>query len=171
MSPKNYMHVLLLFQISYLFQGCSGHFLQDLVDGKTDNNSSSEQHKEDPAQTSLTPPSQNSALNAISPSSTAQDKHSEYRYMQKSTNTWIEKEWEPITESNTSTVQKTKNNSDESNITQTQENNATGLQYYVDKAGIYLENKKKNDANRTKAPSHTEKINAMPGIGKRHKRR
>ena len=49
--------------------------------------------------------------------------------------------------------------------------NSTGLQYYMDKANIYIENKKKRDSNKTKAPSHTEKMSTMPGIGKTKSRR
>jgi hypothetical protein len=121
-----------------------------------------------------TPPSQNSTLQSISPSKTAGDDHEEYRYMQKNTNEWIENEWEPLTEGNaTVTKNGEDNNTDTKSVTVSNEeevtgddNSSTGLQYYVDKAGVYLENKKKRDANVTKQPSHVDKVNAMPGIGK-----
>ncbi len=156
-----------------LFYGCSGHALQDLVDGKTSSKSPSEEAKS-------VPPSQNKALNSISPSSGANDKHAEDRYLQKSTDRWLQEDWIPLTKSNTSVTQTTKNNNTDTNTTLNNENNktrtsndinSTGLQYYVDKAGIYMENKKRRDANKTKPPSHTEKINAMPGIGKTKSRR
>jgi len=155
-----------------LFQGCSRHALQDLVDGKNSSKSPSQQSKQTKDTSPLSPPSQNKALNSISPSSTASDEHEEDRHMQKGTNEWLENEWKSLTESNTSTTK-------EGNSTPINDQkrrsiddiNSTGLQYYVDKAGIYMENKKKRDANKTKVPSHVEKINAMPGIGKSRKRR
>jgi len=121
-----------------------------------------------------TPPSQNSALQSFSPSKTAGDDHEEYRYIQKNTNEWIEKEWEPLTESNATVTKSGEDNNTvtedvtNGNIEQTQidDNSSTGLQYYVDKAGVYLDNKNKRDANATKKPSHVDKVNAMPGIGK-----
>jgi len=163
-----------------LFYGCSGHTLQDLVDGKTTSKSSSEESTQVKEEPNPVPPSQNRALNSISPSSTSNDKHNEDRYLQKSTNEWLQNEWEPLTESNTSTIKEVNStaydlNSSmnvESNQTRSSNDiNSTGLQYYVDKAGIYLENKEKRDANKTKTPSHAEKLNTMPGIGKSHKRR
>jgi len=166
--------------ISALFYGCSGHALQDLIDGKTTSKSSSEESAHVHKKPTTVAPSQNKALNSISPSSTSDDKHKDDRYMQKSIDEWIEKDWEPLTESNTSISKKQKNTSNEDNTTLIDESNSTrsvddinstGLQYYVDKAGIYLENKKRRDANKTKTPSHTEKLDAMPGIGKSKSRR
>jgi hypothetical protein len=93
---------------------------------------------------------------------------------------WIKKEWEPLTESNTSTEKPDSNedsadrnitNSDTNQSDHADNNSSSGLQYYVDKAEIYFENKEKRDANKTKAPSHVDKVNAMPGIGKPTKRR
>ena len=155
-----------------LFQGCSGHTLQDLIDGNDTNGSSSEQVVQSNTDSTPVAPSQNKALNSISPSSTASDEHEEHRYMQKNTNAWIENEWDPLTQSNTSSkkVEKPEKVS-ENNMTNSDDLNSTGLQYYVDKAGIYMENKEKRDANKTKAPSHVDKVNAMPGIGKPDKRR
>ena len=149
-----------------LFQGCSGHALQDLIDG--DKNATKQM---DGTKDKKVAPSQNKALNSISPSSTASDEHDEHRHIQKSTNTWLEDEWEPLTESNTSTTNAVKadNNISEDDANQTisqDDNSSSGLQYYVDKAEVYFDNKEKRDANKTKVPSHTEKIDAMPGIGK-----
>ena len=169
-----------LILVTSLFQGCSGHALQDLIDGDTTNNSSSEAVGHTKEQSETVAPSQNKALNSISPSTTASDDNEEYRYMQKNTNEWIKKEWEPLTESNTSTEKSDSNeNSADRNITNSDtnqtdhadDNSSSGLQYYVDKAELYFENKKRRDANKTKAPSHVDKVNAMPGIGKPDKRR
>ena len=160
-SINTLLFITLIFVIS-LFQGCSGHALQDLIDGEDTNAStqSSEQKEKTVA------PSQNKALNSISPSTTASDEHEEHRYIQKSTNIWIEEEWEPLTESNTLTT-----NKDDTNQTISQDDNtSSGLQYYVDKAEVYFNEKEKRDANKTKAPSHTEKMDAMPGIGKSKRR-
>ena len=138
-----------------LLGGCSGHVLQDIVDGSTKD-------------AAVTPPSQNSALQSISPSTTASDDHEEHRIIQKNTNEWLNGEWKMFTESNTSATQRHQDNVDHGpvNTVHTADDiNSSGLQYYVDKAGIYLENKKIHDANRTKEPSHVDKVNAMPGIG------
>ena len=163
-----------------LFYGCSGHALQDLVDGKTTSESSSEHATQLEKKTTTVPPSQNNALNSISPSGPSNNKHAEHRYIQKGTNAWIKNEWEPLTESNTSSISKTTNTDEDVNQsskvaykkTRTSNDiNSTGLQYYVDKAEIYVENRDKRDVNKTKTPSHAEKMNAMPGIGKTKGRR
>ncbi|MCJ7766131.1 MAG: hypothetical protein MUP09_09365 [Thiovulaceae bacterium] len=143
-----------------LFYGCSGTALQNSSDGNS----------------AKVPPSQNRALQSISPSKTASDDHSGDRIMQNKTNEWIKNEWEPLTESNTNITKSSNSYStdtektavDDRNQTQNEdENGSSGLQHYVDKAGIYLENKTLRDANRTKEPSHTEKISTLPGIGKK----
>ena len=164
-----------LILIINLFQGCSGHVLQDLIDGNT-NDSSSVKVEGSNIDSKTVAPSQNKALNSISPSTTASDEHEEYRYMQKNTNEWIKKEWEPLTESNTSIEEEINNGNNISNNNMNETvtkdgNSSSGLQYYVDKAEIYFENKKKRDANKTKAPSHVDTVNAMPGIGKPDKKR
>ncbi len=133
-----------------LFYGCSGNVLSHTSNGNS----------------VKVPPSQNSALQSFSPSTTASDDHKEYRAIQKNTNEWIKNEWEPLTEGN-NTI--TKSNKNYSSITQDaaleDSNNSVNLQQYVDKAGLFIENKKTRDANKTKAPSHTEKISKLPGIG------
>ena len=155
-----------------LFYGCSTYTLQGLIDG--DHNQTvdkSSQHSKSVA------PSQNKALNSISPSTTASDDHVEYRYIQKSTNEWIENEWEPLTgqEENVTkgNISPSEHPSEEQNskVKREEENSSFTLQHYVDKASVYMKNKKRRDVNKTKVPSHTEKINNMPVIGKsKHKR-
>ncbi len=166
------------FFVIALFYGCSGHTLQDLVDDNSQNKSSNAATAE--AQADKFPsPSNNSALQSISPSTTASDDHEEYRYMQKSTNEWIENEWNPLTENNLSD-EKNSNTDDnnkhkimkiDTNESQLDDNSSVmPLQHYVDKAGIYIENKEKRDANKTEKSSHSEMIETLPGIGTKSKR-
>ena len=172
---------LLLVSLSIsLFYGCSGHTLQDLIDGKTADKPSSKEVSNGEVEAKPVAPSQNKALNSISPSSTSKAKHTKDRALQKSTDSWLKNDWEPLTDGNTSTDQESNCSLEETNSSlkaaptqnrSSKDINSTGLQYYVDKAGIYMENKEKRDANKTKAPSHTEKINEMPGIGKSKDRR
>ena len=171
---KTYQTTLLILLTISLLQGCSGHALQDLIDDNNEDSSSEKASLKN--ETKLPPPSQNSALQSISPSITATDDHAEYRYIQQNTNEWLEKEWDPLTETNASSVENGnsfsnnmhKSDSNKTNESLTNEGNtSSGLQYYVDKAGIYLDNKEKRDANKTKEPSHVDKVNAMPGIGKK----
>ncbi len=156
-----------------LFHGCSGHTLQDLIGGDADAGIQTNETKS-------VSPSQNKALNSISPSRAASDDHEEHRHMQKNISTWIDNEWDPLTEDN-ATIQKTEKleYASDDNIT-VKDNNQTSsgdnndsftLQHYVDKAGVYFDNKERRDANKTKAPSHVDKVNAMPGIGKSDKKR
>lgn len=170
-----YILKLTPFLAASLFYGCSGHALQDLVDGNSTNNLSSKNSPDDRAD-KMPAPSQNSALQSISPSSTASDDHQEYRYIQQNTNEWLEKEWSPLSESSSSDVNisNSDNLNKESGLSENNsstydnedENGSFTLQHYVDKAKIYHENKEKLDDNTTKAPSHVDKVNAMPGIGK-----
>ncbi len=149
-------HLTLSLLLINLLNGCSGHVLQDMVDGDTQD-------------AVTTPPSQNSALQSISPSTTASDAHEEHRIMQKNTNAWLNGEWKMFTESNTSAAEEGQGdvgNKTDDTVRTADDINSSGLQYYVDKAGIYLENKKRHDANVSKEPSHVDKVNAMPGIGK-----
>jgi hypothetical protein len=135
-----------------LFYGCSGNAYSYPNDGNS----------------AKVSPSQNRALQSFSPSKTASDDHKEYRFIQKSTNEWIKNEWEPLTEGN-NTI--TKSNKNYNSVTQDPAlegaNSSTNLQQYVDKAGLFIENKEIRDANKTKVPSHTEKISKLPGIEQR----
>ena len=164
------MHKLKLFEKGIVFcllilslSSCSSFTLQGLLDikkEKVDNNVI-----EEASQT--TPPSQNRALNAISPSSTSNTKHSEDGVLQKETDAWLKNEWEPLTQETNST-----NNTQNGTLSTEPEddNRSFTLQKYVDKAGVYMENKRRRDENKTKAPSHYEKMESMPGIGTPKKR-
>jgi len=129
-----------------LFSGCSGHALQDLAD-ETFNDKPVKTEKKQPA------PSQNPSLNAVSPSVTAASEGD--GDMQKGLDTWTEEEWTPKTEGNR-TAQEI-NEDDNSTFT---------LQKYVNKTGVYLDEKEKEKAGKPKQPSHVEKMESMPVIGK-----
>lgn len=163
-------HIMIFFTVALLY-GCSGHALQDLIDGDSQKRSTdTRQEKIDDDK--IVSPSENSALQSISPSKTNSADNEEHRYLQKSTNAWIENEWVPLTEN--SADDGNISNSDNKHISVETDSNTTAdnddnssftLQYYVDKAGVYLENRAKRDANKTKEPSHVDEVNAMPVIG------
>ncbi len=172
MKPMTNTITLLTFTVALaLLQGCSGYTLQSMIDGDSAERTASQSTLSSEQDSKIVPPSKNSALQSISPSTTASDGHTEHRVMQKQTNDWIKDEWEPLSESNTTTNEEKKleelSSANESDLSSDDDNSSYTLQHYVDKAGLYLENKAKRDANKTKAPSHVDKINAMPGIGKR----
>ena len=157
-----------------LFQGCSGHALQDLIDAQHPDNTSPKQKSTQPNNQKIVPPSENSALNSISPSATSNDKHQEDRYLQKTLVGTSKQDNEvnqeimySVTESNI--TNKNNNISNDKNST-VDDNSSFTLQHYVNELGDYMDEKERRDANKTKAPSHAEKINAMPGIGKAKKR-
>jgi len=123
-----------------LFQGCSGHTLQNLIDGDSENKQTKTEEN--------TPvnPSQNSALNTISPTQRNNDGNG---LLQKKADNFIENDWTPTVEKNSSI--KATNEDKERPFT---------IQEYVDKAGVYLD--AQPDSNKT---SHKEKMDQLPGIG------
>ena len=158
-----------------LFQGCSGHALQDLIDGKNDDDTSSKENISSRSDQQKQTPSENRALNSISPTSTANDKHKEHRYIQKNVNSWSinekkidKKEEASVTESN---INKYDNNASNENNRTVDDNSSFTLQHYVDVLGDYMEEKERLDVNKTKKPSNIEKLESMPGIGTSKKRR
>ena len=109
-------------------------------------------------------PSSNSALNAVSPNT---HKHG---YLQNSYDRWEKEEWEPAMadEHHPSTpapVEKTPETvpvtTPESSV-QKDDNNFT-LQHFYDKWNRYLE---KEEKERDPTPSHVERLDTMPAIGK-----
>lgn len=154
-------------------------------------------------------PSQNSNLQAISPSTTAV---SQGGAMQRSLDSWLKEEWNPMmaseptentkkqsdgtvittkttpTQMNVTTqtpdgktVQKMTNATQITTTTKTpdgtvttkteivpldEDNTPFTLQKYVDKWKSYLEKKEKLKEGQPKEPSHIEKINSLPVIGK-----
>jgi len=160
---------------SSLFQGCSGHTLQDLIDGKSHSDSSSEEKLSTHDDPQYKRPSENRALNSISPASTADDKHKQHRYIQKqikSMETDSDEERKKrelsVTESN---ITKCDNNSSSISHNSVDNNSSFTLQYYVDELGEYIDEKEQRDANKSKKPSHVEKLRTMPGIGAAKRRR
>ncbi|MCK9371737.1 MAG: hypothetical protein M0P91_00955 [Sulfuricurvum sp.] len=116
-------------------------------------------------------PSQNSALQAISPSTTAV---SEGGRMQHALDLWLKNEWAPLTGSGTpadaasvsapevshsSVPLKTENSA-------SQEEDTFTLQHYVDKWERYNENKKKQEESQKQEPSHIDVVKQIPIIGK-----
>lgn len=154
-------------------------------------------------------PSQNQTLNAFAPSATATSKGG---VMQRSLDSWLKEEWNPIMASeptvNTKnqsdgtvittkteptkmsvstqtsdgqTVQKMTNATQITTTTKTpdgtvttkteivpldEDNTPFTLQKYVDKWKSYLEKKEKMNEGKPKEPSHVEKMNSLPVIGK-----
>jgi hypothetical protein len=105
-------------------------------------------------------PSQNPQLNAISPSGTSKKSEG---FMQNSLDTWLQNDWEP-TQEKLDSEEKVLSTSIEKplELNATQEESPFKLQTYVDKWKRY--NKEREKA--PKSPSHVEKINALPAIGK-----
>ena len=183
---------MLLFTASsfLMLSGCSGHGLQDWAD-ETFNNKENQTNitKEDvavkqpqveekqsvPQQEHIpeTPtevktvalsspvvvkpknptPSQNPALNAVSPSVTATSEGE--GIMQKKLDPWVEEEWSATVEKN-STIKELNEDEDR----------PFTIQEYVDKAGVYLNEKEKQKAEGSQKPSHVQEMEHMPAIGK-----
>ncbi len=134
-------------------------------------------------------PSQNTTLQAVSPSVTAV---SQGGVMQHSLDSWLKEEWSPMTKS--TPVITTKTTTDGSVVvTKTEETQVITtttapdgkvvtttakitqepedttpftLQKYADKWKIYNENKAKLNEGKPKEPSHLESMQNMPAIGK-----
>lgn len=134
---KFFGRIFVFTSVTFIVAGCSGHTMQDYADEHFNN-------KSKPKEAYVTP-TQNRELNSVSP--TKQEKKD--GVMQKSLDTWFEKEWTPAVEQN-ETIKKMDENKSR-NFT---------LQEYVDKAGAYIKNKPKSDE-----PSMKEKMDAMPAIG------
>lgn len=105
-------------------------------------------------------PSQNPELNTISPSGTSQKSEG---FMQHSLDTWLHNDWEP-TQKKADNDEKMHSSSSAKSLEHntTQEEDPFKLQTYVDKWKRYHKEKEKEP----KSPSHVEKINALPAIGK-----
>ena len=121
-------------------------------------------------------PTQNSALNTISPSNTTKKSGA----MQNSLDSWLHNDWTPNVakdqkiqqkymkkKSNNPTKAETKKEEklietkNKTEYTEDKERNFT-LQEYVDKASVYI---KAHEGDK-KTPSHKEKMDQMPVIGK-----
>lgn len=133
-------HILVFTSVTLIITGCSGHTMQDYADKHFNNKEEVKAQKQE-----YVAPTQNKVLNSVSP--TNQEKKD--GAMQKSLDTWLEKEWTPTVEQN-ETIKK---------MNEDKNRNFT-LQEYVDKAGAYIKNKPKSDE-----PSMKEKMDTMPVIG------
>ncbi|MDD5387110.1 MAG: hypothetical protein PHQ22_07965 [Sulfuricurvum sp.] len=125
------------------------------------------------ANTTGVTPSQNTNLQAISPSSTAV---SEGGAMQRSLDSWLKEEWVPLTTTpsqneGTNPQIKSENggNSVQSAVVapgKEEDNTSYTLQKYADKWKTYQENKTKMNEGKPKEPSNIENLQKMPVIGK-----
>lgn len=110
-------------------------------------------------------PSQNSAINTISPTNSSKKDG----VMQKSLDGWLKKDWTPTVQKDEKIKSKymepkkvvTKKDSKEKVKYVEKRNSKFTLQEYVDKAGAYMR-AKPNDYN----SSHVHKMESMPVIGK-----
>lgn len=114
-------------------------------------------------------PSQNSSLNAVSPSPTAE---SEGGVMQRSLDAWLKEEWTPMTKI---VPVETKTTAPDGTVVTTttmvevpepKDNEPFTLQKYADKWKVYHENQARMNAGKPKEASHLEMLNRMPLIGK-----
>jgi len=109
-------------------------------------------------------PSQNSSLQAVSPSTTSA---SSGGAMQKSLDSWLKEEWTPIT---TAPSQKEGKDTQAAVMTtpavQQEDNTSFTLQKYADKWKAYHESKAKMNEGKPKEASNVEKLESMPAIGK-----
>lgn len=107
------------------------------------------------------PPSQNSTLQSVSPSTTAVSKGGA---MQRGLDGWLKEEWVPLTASNVSPKENTTAPSTTISET-TEENTSFSLQHYADKWKTYHENKNKMNEGKPKEASNIEKLEKLPVIG------
>jgi len=117
-------------------------------------------------------PSQNKALDAVSPTHKTAKKGA----MQNSLDSWLKDEWTPTVEKDKKIQEKymtkkkpklvtnSDRNSTNKGYTENKERSFT-LQEYVDKAAVYM------DAQGQSSESNVEKLDTMPGIGKKKSRR
>lgn len=114
-------------------------------------------------------PSQNSSLNAVSPSTTAT---SEGGSMQRSLDTWLKEEWTPLsapasgTNATSETAAPSTSAPSSALSTQPEDNTPFTLQKYADKWKIYHENKEKMKEGKPKEASHIEMMQSLPVVGK-----
>lgn len=110
-------------------------------------------------------PSQNKALNSISPS-TAEKK--EPGWIQRHLESWLQNDWEKRTqgfEENTSKevatdAKKLPHNATKNNKKQKNGDDRFALQHYVDKIDYYIKHKPKSNT-----PSHAKELSKLPAIG------
>jgi len=134
-----------------------------------------------------TTPTENQSLNAVSPSA---KNVKEKGFLQRQYDEWEQEDWEPNTRTEadekndvqqnvsqqpvkeaalpaTALQSKEDNTTVEAGTKASEEINASEtfkLQYYLDKWGRYIDNKKQAEANQS-VPSNVERLDTMPGIG------
>ncbi|MDP3466505.1 MAG: hypothetical protein Q8R86_12120 [Sulfuricurvum sp.] len=109
-------------------------------------------------------PSQNTSLQAVSPSTTSV---SEGGAIQRGLDSWLKEEWAPLT---TTPSQKEGKATQAAVVTTPivteEENTSFGLQKYADKWKKYHENKEKLNEGKPKEASNIEALEHLPVIGK-----
>jgi len=116
-------------------------------------------------------PSQNSALQSVSPSATSV---SEGGKMQHALDNWLKNEWIPLTLSDTvadtaiASTRETPNPSPslKSEESASKDEGSFTLQHYADKWERYHENQKKLEEKKVQETSHIDLVTHMPIIGK-----
>lgn len=142
---KNLYLLLLSVLLISLYSGCSGRSLQTLADEHFNDNSTPKQEKK------IVNPSQNSALNSVSPSNKGNNSDG---MLQKNTDAFIEEDWTPTIEKNSSIK-----------AINDDKQRPFKLQEYVDKAEIYIDAQKDDGK-----PSHKEEMDKLPVIGTKKER-
>ena len=161
---KNSYRLSLLLLGTTLFLGCSGKniTLQDYADKWfnekkiADNNATQTTEQTTAVLEKREEPKKNPAADIAWSSTSKADVHNKGEgAMQKSLDTWLEKEWEPAFKGDAN---------------QTKQDKAAAehftLQHYVDKAGKYMDKKEAEKAGKPQEPAHYEKMQSLPVIGK-----
>jgi len=117
------------------------------------------------ASTTGVTPSQNSNLQAVSPSGTTE---AEKGAMQRALDNWLKEEWTPMT---TSTVKTTKSPDGKvvtttAAVAEPADETSFTLQKYADKWKMYHENEAKMKEGKPKDASNVDYLDRMPVIGK-----
>lgn len=111
-------------------------------------------------------PSQNTSLNAVSPSGTAT---SEGGAMQRSLDGWLKEEWTPMTAPTVTTTTAPDGKvltTTTAAVVAPEDETPFTLQKYADKWKTYHENQAKMNEGKPKEASNVQKLESLPVIGK-----
>lgn len=109
-------------------------------------------------------PSQNSALNAVSPSTSSHQGGA----MQQALDSWLKEEWTPATQNVPARITSSdgaKTATEEVVTSKNEEQTPFTLQTLADKWKVYNENKAKMKEGKPQEPSHADSLKALPVIG------
>lgn len=149
---KQLLSLLLLASLS----GCSSKpfTLQSYVDEHINNDDTKEIVEEPSQKESVTSTIKDGPGADVAWSSTYKRDKEGKGSLQKSLDTWMEEEWNPVFENNE--TQKLKDEKAKESFK---------LQHYIDKAKIYMDKKEADKAGTLQEPAHYEKIKKLPVIG------